>query len=85
MSFLRRAMGSSPTVAVSLLSGRTIKGVLVENAKVGLVLRAAMVSDEDAAHHLTWTRMDGDVVIPHDQVEYWQEGLDAAILATPIG
>lgn len=83
--FVRRAIASSPTVVVSLLSGRSIKGALVERGDRVIVLRAAMVSDEDAAKHVTWERMDGDVVIPWDQVEFWQEGLDAALLASPLG
>jgi hypothetical protein len=71
---------SGPTVVVSLLSGRSIKGVLIESGKNGLVLRAAQVSDEDAAKHTTWSRMDGDVFIPREQVEFYQSALDAAIL-----
>lgn len=57
---------------------------MVENGKQGIVLRAASVEDTDAAHNTTWTRMDGDVFIPREQVEFWQEGLDASILGTAL-
>ncbi len=85
MGLLRAAMSSSPTVVVSLLTGRSMKGALVEKGKMGIVLRAVQVEDTDAAHHQIWTRMDGDVFVPWQQVEFWQEGLDPGILlAAPL-
>lgn len=85
MGLFQQALMASPAVVVSLLTGRTIKGAMVEKGKNGIVLRAASVEDRDAAQHVTWAALDGDVVIPWDQVEFYQTGLDAAILGTPIG
>jgi hypothetical protein len=78
------AVTASPTVVVSLLSGRSIKGAMVESGKHGIVLRAAQVEDTDAAHNTTWTRMDGDVFVPIAQIEFYQTGLDASILGPSL-
>lgn len=84
MGLFRQALVSSPAVVVSLLSGRTIKGAMVENGKNGIVLRAASVEDRNESRQVTWVALDGDVQIRWDQIEFFQSGLDHSVLGSVL-
>lgn len=68
------------TVVVNLKTGTVIKGVLVERAIDALVLRAASQANEGPNHRITWVSVGGEVVIPMENVDYWQAGAEPAIL-----
>lgn len=68
-------------VIVTTRTGQSIKGALLDNSADGLVLRAASVAVESAqTHQVTWHPLDGDVVVPSLNIDFYQDGLDAAIL-----
>jgi hypothetical protein len=69
-----------PTVIVSTKTGSSIKGALVDRKRDALVLRAASVAAVDANGNVEWHALDGDVVIAMENVDFWQEGLDASLL-----
>lgn len=69
------------TVIVALKTGNSIKGVLAEQARDALVLRAASQATVGQNSVISWQPLAGDVVIPLDNVDYWQAGLDPAIAA----
>lgn len=68
-------------VWVTTKTGNSIKGVLVDRTRELMTLRAAAIGSEDnATKTQTWVRLSGDIVIPMDNVDYWQEGLDPSML-----
>jgi len=68
-------------VWVSLKTGVTIKGVLVDRSHDALLLKAASIGSLDQQTRTeVWTPMLGDVVIPGDNIDYYQQGLDPHIL-----
>lgn len=72
-----------PVVWVTTKDDRSIRGVLVDRTRDVMVLRAAQISaltEGSGTKQETWTRMTGDVVIPWDNVSFWQEGIDPTIL-----
>lgn len=88
MDWMRRLTGTlTPlrVVWVTTKDDRTIRGVMVERNREYVILRAAQVGNEfrqneGAPRRVEWTKMQGDVVIPVENVAYWQEGLDPSIL-----
>lgn len=62
-------------VWVTTKTGATLKGLMVERTRDVMVLRAAAVGTVDNMQGEVWTKMQGDVVVPMDNVDYWQEGL----------
>jgi len=70
------------TVAVSLKTGSTVIGAMVSRSRDLLILRGAVLIGVDRNQQETRDRVDGDVVIPAINVDYWQEGLDPAFVAT---
>jgi hypothetical protein len=67
------------TVIVHTKTDRTIRGLLVEKSRDKLVLRPASIAVEEANGTTSWTKIDGDVVIPLDNVDFWQEGVEAQL------
>ena len=67
-------------IEVSTKTGQTIKGALIEQHRDALILRAASVAIENAQGQINWHPLDGDTVIPMDNVDFWQDGLDATFL-----
>lgn len=78
MSKKARVLGA---VIVSTKSGQSIKGMLIQRALDAIVLRAASLAavDKDA---VTWHSLEGDVVIPMENVDFWQSALPADVLDT---
>ena len=70
-------------VIVSTKTGQSIKGALVDQRRDALVLRAAAIADFDGpSQDVTWHTLDGDIVIPMENVDFWQDGLPAGMLDT---
>lgn len=67
-------------VIVSAKTGQSIKGVLLDTRPDALVLRAAAVATVEQNGSVAWNALDGDVVIPMENIDFYQSGLDAAIL-----
>jgi hypothetical protein len=67
-------------VMVTTRTGTSIKGLLVDRARNGIVLRAASVGSVDHNGVATWERMGGDVVVPIENIDYWQANLPAEVL-----
>ncbi len=64
-------------VWVGLKTGSTIKGVLVDRTREMLVIRAGKLGSVNPTNgQESWVPMTGDVCIPMDNVDYWQEGID---------
>lgn len=58
----------------------TFKGALVDQRRDGFVLRAAAYVQLDQNKAVRWVSLDGDVVIPTENVSFWQDALDASLL-----
>ena len=81
------AMFSMPTrrlrvVAVSTKTGNTIRGALVDEMRNALVLRSASLANPDQNGNIRWDNLDGDVVIPMENVDFWQDWLEPTILSS---
>ena len=74
-----RYLGASRIVIVHLKTDRTISGLLADRKKDMLILRPAMVASEDQNGAVVWNRIDGDVVIMMDNVDFYQEGVEASL------
>jgi hypothetical protein len=72
-------------VAVSTKTGQTIRGMLVDEKRDGLVLRAAALANLDQNQVVKWDPLDGDVVVPMDNVDFWQDALDPKFLMVEPG
>jgi hypothetical protein len=73
--------GALHVVWVTTKTGNSMKGILVDRTRELMVLRAAsMGSEVGATKQEKWTRLTGDVVIPMDNVDFWQEGFNPSIL-----
>lgn len=70
----RETKGPLPWVVVSLTTGGDIRGVLREEFDDALVLAGAAVAGEQNGQTV-WKNLVGEVVIPMERVEYWQQGL----------
>lgn len=67
------------TIIVHTKTDRTIRGLLVEKSRDKLVLRPASIAVEEQNGTTTWAKIDGDVVILLDNVDFWQEGVEAQL------
>ena len=77
-----RSRGPLPVVVVHTKTEQTIKGVLREVDPEGtMVLTSAALLDTDQNANPVWRPMDGDVVVPGSNVDFYQRGLDAELLA----
>lgn len=74
-----RSFGSLKTVIVHTKTDRTICGLLSERTKDMLVLRPASIAVEEPNGVTTWTKIDGDVVVMLENVDFWQEGVSASL------
>lgn len=76
----RRTEQPLQTVIVSTKTGRSIRGALLERTRDALILRAASVATQDAQGRVEWHPLDGDSVVPMDNVDFYQDALDATLL-----
>lgn len=76
----RREPAELRVVQVTTRTGQAIKGVLLDQLRDGLILRAASVGVANARGEVIWHPLDGDTVIPNDNVDFWQSGLDATFI-----
>lgn len=68
-------------VIVSTKSGQSIKGLLLEQGSNQIVIRAASVAAVET-NGITWHSLDGDVVVPMENVDFWQAGVAADVIDT---
>ena len=68
------------TVSVTLQSGGVIRGVLLRRYADAIVLDKAATAVQDASKQIVYVPMDGEVVIPWANIEYWQQAIDAVWL-----
>ena len=71
-------------VAITTVTGNSLIGVLVDQRRDALVLRSARIVGVDTNGNPKVDALDGDVVVPMQNVDYWQDALDPAILARCI-
>lgn len=67
-------------VWVTTKTGNTFRGLLVEQRRDFMTLRNASLGTVDAQRGEVWTKMQGDVVIAMDNVDYWQDALPVSAL-----
>lgn len=79
--WFRRSLGSLHAVIVHTKTDETLRGLLVDKSREFLVLRPASIAGPDPLNtgNVIWTAVDGDVVIPRENVNYWQEGIEAQL------
>lgn len=75
-------LGPLRAVVVTTKTDRTMRGLLVHQARDHIVMRAVSIHQTDKQGGFTWQKMDGDVVILVENIDYWQEGLDPAAVLT---
>lgn len=75
-----RRVGPLNVVLVQTKTGNSIKGALVENRRDALVLRAAAVLTIGVNNAQTWEKAIGDLVIPMQNVDYFQQALSVEVL-----
>ena len=71
-------------VVVHLKTEQAFKGSLVRVDTSTMTLKHASLATTGPSGSVNWTPMDGEVVLPLDNVDYWQSALDAAILGTRL-
>lgn len=64
------------TIVVTLKTGQLIKGILVDQSREKLMLRMASVSSVDRNQMTIWTRINGDVVILSENIDWYQLAID---------
>lgn len=67
------------TIIVHTKTDRTLRGLLVDKTRDKLVLRPASLAVEEQNGTTSWAKIDGDVVILLDNVDFWQEGVEAQL------
>lgn len=79
--WFRRFTSPVHTIIVSTKTDQSIRGMLVDRNKQYLTLRPASIAstDEKNPGNVIWTSLDGDVVIPWDNIDFWQEGVEAQL------
>lgn len=71
-------------VVLTLKTGSLIKGLLIEeNRRSHMMMRMASVSSQDRNGMEIWTRIEGDVVVLKDNLEYYQLLSDTKALDLP--
>ena len=68
------------TVVVTLKDGPDIMGVLRDLSATVMVLAGARIEGVDSNNRPQWQAAPGEVVIPMENVAYYQRGLPTAIL-----
>lgn len=72
--------GHVNVVVVTTQTGGTIKGVLVDRRRDGLILRAASTLGTGPNNEAIWTKAIGEIVIPMANVDYFQQLLPLEVL-----
>jgi hypothetical protein len=68
-------------VIVTLKTDTTIRGVLREVGENGFILAAAQIAGEvPNTNNVAWRSLPGEVVIPLNNVDYWQRSLPPELL-----
>lgn len=70
----------APTVVVSTISGQLLRGALVKRQADSIVLRSASVASVERNQQSRFVALDGDVVVPWVNIDFYQTGLDASLL-----
>lgn len=76
--------GPAPVTAgmVTLKTGTTIRGAIVEHSTSGLRLRnAAMGQVNPQSRRIEWQPLSADTLVTFDNIDFWQEGFDPSILS----
>lgn len=68
------------TAIVHLKTDQTIKGALASVDERVIVLKHASLAVSGPSGSVQWSRMDGEIVVALENVDFWQTGLDAAML-----
>lgn len=64
------------TIVVTTKTGQLIKGILVDQSREKIMVRMASVSSVDRNGNTIWTRLNGDVVILSENVDWYQLAVD---------
>lgn len=75
----RTFVGPLHTIIVHTKTEQTLRGMLSYKNKDFIVLRPASIATTDQNGAVIWSNVDGDVVIPMDNVDFWQEGVEAKL------
>lgn len=68
------------TAVVHLKTDQVIKGAVARVGEDAIILKHASLATQGPSGSVTWTGMDGEIVITLDNVDFWQDGLNAALL-----
>lgn len=81
MNWFRMNLGPSRAVIVTTKTDQTIRGLLADLNKAYMTIRPASIAGQDPNNpgRMVWTRLDGDVVIPMENIDFWQEGVEAQL------
>lgn len=71
--------GPLHTIIVHTKTEQSIRGMLATKNNSFLTLRPASIAITDQNGAVTWSNIDGDVVIPMENVDFWQEGVEAKL------
>lgn len=74
-----RYLGIMHTIIVHTRTDNTIRGLLAAKNKEYLIIRPASIASTDQNGAIVWSKVDGDVVIPMSNVDFWQEGVEAQL------
>ena len=79
--WFRRNLGPIRAVIVHTKNDETIRGLLADLTKDFMVIRPASIAGPDPLNpgNVVWTKADGEIVIPRDNVSFWQEGIEAQL------
>lgn len=78
MKLLDRLRGTPEplrAVVVTTKTGGALKGLLAGKDGSALLLKAAQLATQGANSRITWQPLAGEVIIPRDNIEYWQQGV----------
>lgn len=84
MQWFRREPQPLPVVVVSTKSGQLLRGVLVSVHRDALIMRAVTIATVERNQQTRYAPLDGDVVVPTDNIDFYQTGLDASILEREV-
>jgi hypothetical protein len=72
-------------IVVTMETGGTIRGVLRERMADAIILASAARADIDPNGRPYWLPLDGEVVIPHSRIDFWQRLVDPSDVALGAG
>lgn len=81
LAWFSKNLGPVRAVIVHTRTDETIRGLMVDLNRNFLIIRPASIAGQDPLNpgNVVWTAVDGDVVIPRDNVSFWQEGIEAQL------